>query len=470
MVKHRMVRLAYDIAQAYPHASLPTDQQVPIRYPDGYKRYCPETGEEMYMLLVMNLYGLPQGGRLWEQRRNQVILETLNQDGYTCSRSRKEPCMFVIKKGEDKCYMIIHTDDVDTIGTTVELLDDIHKRLGAYWECKLVDPSYMLGMQRTIKDNDGAMEVEITMTAFIESMMKEFEKHKVTKAVMTPMTPGTFLHKPVKGATGKRAPADEAESMDMIKKGYQSLLGSLLWAARGVYPECMCGTSMLGRMMATPTTHAFSEAVVMLNYMYQNRNRGIKFSEAGNKVPVAFVDASNKPDPTDSKCQYGFVHTLQGGPIIFSSRKLAHVGLSALHNEYMALAWCNRQTAWLRELMAEMGMAECVNQPTKTYCDNTAAIMLAEEDVVSTGNQFITTPYHYNKEMEETKQAKAIYVRTADNIADLFTKAVSKPVLQTLLAKALGYATPMWVTEMDTKEGTHKEKNFPRREQGHIQL
>jgi site-specific DNA-cytosine methylase len=464
MVKYRLHRKAYDVAQAYPRAALPEEQQVPIRYPDGYKRYCPETGEEMYMLLVMNLYGLPQGGRLWEQRRNKVIIETFNKDGYSCSRSRKEPCMFIIKKGDEKCFMLIHTDDVDTIGTTMELLDDIHKLLGEQWECKEVDAGYMLGMQRTIKDNKGVMEVEITMTAFIESMMQEFKQYKVAKAIQTPLTPGVFLHKPVKGATGKRTAIEDAESAELIKKGYQSLLGSLLWAARGVFPECICGTSMLGRVLATPTQLAFNEAVVMLNYMYQNRTRGIKFSEAGNKVPIAFVDASNKPDPTDSKCQYGFVHIFQAGPIIFTSRKLNHVGLSALHNEYMALSWCNRHTMWLRELLAEMGMAECASQPTATYCDNTAAIMLAEEDIVSTGNQFITTPYHYNKEVEEAKQVKTIYVKTAENIADLFTKAVSRPVVQTLLAKTLGYDDPTWMESLDTSRGTHKEKKWPVKE------
>jgi hypothetical protein len=127
----------------------------------------------------------------------------------------------------------------------------------------------------------------------------------------------------------------------------------------------------------------------------------------------------------------------------------------------MGLTWCNRHTAWLRELMAEMGMAECIEQPTSTYCDNTAAIMLAEEDVVSTGNQFITTPYHYNKEMEETRQVKTIYVRTIDNIADLFTKAVARPVLQTLLGKTLGYAPTGWWDDMDTSTGTHKQKHWP---------
>ena len=83
------------------------------------------------MLLVMNLYGLPQGGRLWEQQRNKVILSEFNDDqtGYTCKRSRREPCLFYIRKGHDKAYMIIHTDDCDMVGTSDDILGDIHRRL-----------------------------------------------------------------------------------------------------------------------------------------------------------------------------------------------------------------------------------------------------------------------------------------------------------------------------------------------------
>ena len=66
------------------------------------------------------------------------------------------------------------------------------------------------------------------------------------------------------------------------------------------------------------------------------------FSSISNNTLVAYVDASNKPDHTDSKCQYGYAIMLAGGPIVTHSKKLSHVGLSAAHNEYMALQWCNR--------------------------------------------------------------------------------------------------------------------------------
>ena len=49
------------------------------------------------------------------------------------------------------------------------------------------------------------------------------------------------------------------------------------------------------------------EKLHIMNYLYQHRNRGIKFSSTGNSSPEAYCDASNKGDPTDSKCQYGYI-------------------------------------------------------------------------------------------------------------------------------------------------------------------
>ena len=121
-----------------------------------------------------------------------------------------------------------------------------------------------------------------------------------------------------------------------------------------------------------------------------------------------------------------------------TSKKLNHIGLSAAHNEYMALHWCNRAVEWLRELLVEMGYPELVSKPTIVRGDNTAANQLCNENIITTGNQFMITPYHYNKEMVNRKVVKIEYVPTADNVADVMTKAVHKNVLDRLLPTLVG--------------------------------
>ena len=61
------------------------------------------------------------------------------------------------------------------------------------------------------------------------------------------------------------------------------------------------------------------------------------------------------------------------------------------------------------------------------------------EDIVTTGNQFIYVPYHFNKEVISQKQVKTLFVRSAENDADLMTKAVAKGVHRNLINRLTGY-------------------------------
>jgi hypothetical protein len=429
---------------------MPDDQLIAVRYPEGLRRYDNETGEELFMLLRRNLYGHPAAGRIWEKERNRVILKLFNCDGWTCKRSRKEPCLFLIKKGSKRTWISLWTDDADMVGDDDETLQQIFQRINAQWECKLTDPEYMLGVRRVVTEDDNEMSVHLTMTAFIDSMAETFKTHLINRRIHTPIPDKVFLHKGTKVA--------EEETRRVKERGFQNLFGMLLWAARGVYPECLQGCSALGRLMANPTEEAWRVACWMLTYLHQHKNQGIRFSNKGNEAPVAFYDASNKADPTDSKCQYGYCHIWQGGPVIACSRKLAHVGLSAAHNEYQAAHWCNRHTSWLRELLTEMEIAEAVREPTLTFGDNRAAILLSEEDIVSTGNQFITIPYHYNKEVIERGAVTMEFVPTAENLADLFTKAVSRQTLERLLPQLIGCAEPVQKKSNAPAEAGEKDR------------
>ena len=438
MVRHRLRRLTFDVAQAYVQAMLPEGEAIAVRYPDGFKRNLPETGEELYCILRRSLYGHPAAGRYWDKHRNSGIMKEFNKEGWTCTRSLKEPCLMIIRRGHDYAYVLIHTDDGDMVGTSDSFLEEVLEKLNSLWECKRTDSTTMLGIQRHVTEIDGEMEVELTMTPFIEGMMEAFKDYRTSRKKSTPVPEGLQITRQLKK---RDSAALEAKAKEIINRGYQRLLGMLLWAARGVFPECLVGTSLMGRVMAAPTEEAWGAAVHMMNYMYQNKHRGLKFSSRATiQDPIVFVDASNKPDPADSKCQYGYVIQWMGGPIVSTSKKLNHIGLSAAHNEYMALHWAVRHTVWLRELLQEMGLGDHVTAPTLVRGDNTAANTLCEEDIVTTGNQFITIPYHYNKEAVSEGQVKVEYVKTTDNIADLLTKAVGKGTLDRLLDPLLGYS------------------------------
>ena len=181
--------------------------------------------------------------------------------------------------------------------------------------------------------------------------------------------------------------------------------------------------------------------------MYLQRKRGIIFSSEGNDKPILFSDASNKPDASDGLCQYGYCTMWKGGPVGSISKKLPHVGLSAFHNEYMALRYAATSAMWIRQILPEIGCGHYVKDPTTIFGDNTAANSLTAKDFISSGNQHIYVPYHYIKELVRNKNIKVEYKQTKLNIADLFTKPVTSQVIEKLLPYLVGQNTS-WKDEI----------------------
>ena len=178
-------------------------------------------------------------------------------------------------------------------------------------------------------------------------------------------------------------------------------------------------------------------------------------------LPVAFSDASHKADPQDSCKQYGYNITWQGGPVVYVSKKLSHVGFSASHNEYMAMCEAGKAIVWVRQILEELGYHDILRHPTVLFGDNKAANSLTSEHFVSTGNQYIYMPYHAIKEWTELKIIDVQYKASKSNLADLFTKNVSTGEIRTLLDVLCGYSKPAleayMVRLMDTDVYTERQ-------------
>jgi hypothetical protein len=194
--------------------------------------------------------------------------------------------------------------------------------------------------------------------------------------------------------------------------------------------------------MARPTYKAFRAAVHMSKYLAQHKHRGIRFSLEGNHLPIAHSDASNKADPADGLTQAGFIISWFGGPVATQNKKLKHVGLRSEHNEYMGISVAAKKIVWLRQLLEELGVnPEILEQPTAVLADNTQTNRICREHFISPGNQYTHLSYHYNKETVELGFMNILWINTKLNIADLFTKPVSRQVFENLVNQLTGYAS-----------------------------
>ena len=347
-----------------------------------------------------------------------------------------DPCLFIFQSPKGKTtYVSIHTDDCEGVGDNSQDLDFIADEFHKRFKVKVGDPRFMLGIKREVsesKRNKNVTYMTMTQPDFVETTYAT-HKHLLTQGVPeTPFPAGEFLHL-------TQSEPDPKIHDKYHKMGYMNIVGSLLWGARNCYPEMLYGVTQCCRLMSKPDAKAWSCACHMLQYMYSQKTRGIRFRSDGDGSPICYYDSSNKADPSDGKSQWGYCIYMFNGPIDWGCKKHNHVGVSSHHNEYMALSHATKAVVFIRQLLCEMGLGHLVKEATPVLGDNDCTTTLSREDMVTPGNKFFLLDYHFCKEQLELGQISTRRVDTKDNLSDLFTKAVSREDIRRLRDGLTGY-------------------------------
>ncbi|GJY26286.1 retrotransposon protein, putative, ty1-copia subclass [Tanacetum coccineum] len=95
------------------------------------------------------------------------------------------------------------------------------------------------------------------------------------------------------------------------------------------------------------------------------------------------------------------------------------------------------EAVWFRKFDLGLGIVPTINEPIKMFCDNSAALLIANEPMVQRGARHYHRRYHYIRECIELGEINLLKVHTDDNLADLFTKALPKGKL-TQHARSIG--------------------------------
>lgn len=104
------------------------------------------------------------------------------------------------------------------------------------------------------------------------------------------------------------------------------------------------------------------------------------------------------------------------------SKKQLIVTLSTCEAECVAATSCVSRAIWLRNLLNALNMSQ--EESTKICVDNKSTVALAKNPVFHDRSKHIDTRYHYIRECITRKDVQLEYVRSHDQVADIFTKAL----------------------------------------------
>ena len=133
------------------------------------------------------------------------------------------------------------------------------------------------------------------------------------------------------------------------------------------------------------------------------------------------VDKDNRRSTT------GYVFTIGGTTVSWVSKIQSVIALSTIEVEYVAATKARKEMIWLQGFMDELVMKPDMGT---LYSDIQSAIHLANNSTFHSRTKHIQLKYHFIWSMFEDGKLKLETIHTSQNLADMFTKVVTREKLR----------------------------------------
>jgi len=163
---------------------------------------------------------------------------------------------------------------------------------------------------------------------------------------------------------------------------------------------------------------------INLKYLQKTKDYALNFHRTRKQVE-AWVDADWASDFSTAKSVTGYSIILAGGAISSRSSIQSYVASSTTHAEYMALYEVVRELLWLRTFLTELGQSRFVNGPVTIHADNMGAIKIAKYTRFTERSKHFNVKFHFTREQLKNRMIRLEHTRSDENLADLFTKALT---------------------------------------------
>ena len=134
----------------------------------------------------------------------------------------------------------------------------------------------------------------------------------------------------------------------------------------------------------------------------------------------------------------GYLFTIRGTAISWSSTKQTLVATLSNHAEILALHEATWECFWLRAVVGHIwsscDLYPVVDVPTKIYEDNAACIEQLKKGYIKGDNtKHIAPKFFFSHQQQEHQKIEVTQIHSQDNLADLFTKSLPKVTFQKLV-------------------------------------
>ena len=161
----------------------------------------------------------------------------------------------------------------------------------------------------------------------------------------------------------------------------------------------------------------------ILRYLKDTISQGI-WLKNGPLHLTAYSDADWVGCTFDRRSTSGYIVFLGSNLIIWSAKKQATIARSSTKAEYWSLAHTTAELTWICKIFHDIGFS--ISSIPTLWCDNISAISLASNLVFHARTKHVEINYHYIRELVLANLIKVQFVCSEDQLADIYTKSLSK--------------------------------------------
>ena len=220
--------------------------------------------------------------------------------------------------------------------------------------------------------------------------------------------------------------SDDEEVIVEETRKYREIIGSLVYAMSCTRPDLAWVVTKLSQHLAKPSASDWVIVKHVLRYIKSTVEHTLYYSKSKNGLEIEGFSDSDWASSSDRRSTSGYYFRLNedGGSVSWKSRKQPTVALSSCEAEYMALVAAAQESIFLRMLTKDFGLI--TTNPIRIHGDNQGSLSLVKNPVNHQKSKHIDIKYHFIREKQANGDIEVLYVKSADNVADLLTKPANK--------------------------------------------
>jgi hypothetical protein len=392
-----------DVKNAFLHGDL--QEEIYMHIPPGFNT---AQTEGKILRLCRSLYGLKQSPRAWFDRFRKVMI----QMGY--KQSNADHTLFYKCNMKNITILIVYVDDIVITGDDTKSIDQLKAKLASEFEVKDLGPlRYFLG----IEVSRSPKGIYLSQRKYVLDLLSETGLSGCRPAP-TPTEQNHRLHE------GDGEPVDRGR--------YQRLVGRLIYLSH-TRPDIAFAVSVVSQFMHDPRTQHMDAVIRIIRYLKGCPGRGLLYTPHSHLQVECYTDADWAGSLEDRRSTSGYCSFVGGNLVTWRSKKQSVVARSTAEAEFRSMAHGVCEVLWLRILLMELGLFQ--SKPLMLYCDNKAALDIANNPVQHDRTKHIEIDRHFIKEKLDLGIICMPYVNSSNQLADIFTKGLPERLFATFCSK-----------------------------------